>query len=391
MISGFKKEITEKIFGFWGHIHVTDANARYSLLEAVPMDRDSQFTAVVAGLGQIEYESNVRILGREFENWQVSRRTRGGIRHIQAFALKPGIIQTRSQIEGIILKGVGQDFDWSFLKKYLVEGRVFQPGDSIAAHQILISQQTATRLNIGTGDKFIVHFVTGGEQLRRRFEVSGIFRTGLEEYDKKFALVDLAAVQDLLGWGSGQVGGFEIFVDDLSDLQVLTEFLYYQILPAKYYAETIQEKFPPIFEWLNLQNLNEVVILVLMLVVAIINMITTLLILILERTNMIGILKALGDSNWGIRKIFLHYAAYIILLGLLFGNLLGIGLCLLQKHFSLIRLSEADYYLSVAPVNLDPWTILLLNAGTLAITLVFLVVPSYLISRISPVRAIRFK
>lgn len=390
LISGFKQEITEKIFGFWGHIHITDSNVSQSLLENFPLEKKQPFYPALDTVGQLSFEDNFRLLGLEFGNFPVQRASAGGIRHLQVFAMKPGIIQTKEQIEGIILKGVAEDFDWSFLKNYLVEGQIFDPTDS-TDQSIIVSKQTADRLNVGVGDKFIVHFVQEGEQLRKRFQVSGIYKTGLEEYDKKFALVGIGAIQDILGWNKDQVAGFEVFIDDIDDLDLFTEYIYYNILPNNLYAENIKEKFPAIFEWLALQNLNEMVILGLMLVVAIINMITALLILILERTNMIGILKSLGQSNWSIRKVFLYYAAFIIAVGLFWGNLFGLGLCFLQKYFGFIRLSEADYYLSVAPVEISWSSVLVLNIGTLFITLFFLILPSYLVSRISPVKAIRFK
>lgn len=259
------------------------------------------------------------------------------------------------------------------------------------SRDILISAQTAKRLQVDTGDTFIVHFVEKGEQLQRRFYVSGVYRTGLEEYDQKFALVDIRQIQRLLGWTKDQVSGFEVFIDDIDDLEAYTDYIYYEELPADLYAESIRRKLPEIFDWLDLQDINEVVILSLMVIVAIINMVTALMILILERTNMIGTLKALGTSNWGIRKVFLYYAAYIIVVGLFWGNLFGIGLCVLQDQFELIRLSEENYYLSTAPIALQALPILMINLGTLVITLVFLLLPSYLVSSISPVKAIRFK
>ena len=197
----------------------------------------------------------------------------------------------------------------------------------------------------------------------------------------------------MLDWTESEVAGFEVFIDNIDDLDAYTEYVYLEELPATtdLFAESIREKFPNIFEWLDLQDINEVVILALMLVVSIINMITALMILILERASMIGILKALGYSNWGIRKIFLYYASWIILVGLFWGNLIGLGLCFLQEKFGIIQLSEADYYLSVAPIELHFWTILGLNLLTMTVTLIFLVLPSYLVSRISPVKAIRFK
>lgn len=388
LISGFKKEISSKIFGFWGHIHITDANINRSLVEIYPVDSRQPFYPSLDQIGQVQYSENRHFLGMEFNRmtW-----TNGGVNHMQVFALKPGIIKARDEIEGIILKGVGLDFEWSFIEDYILEGTSLMLQDTGMSNNILISQQTSRRLKVGVDDQFVVHFVERGEEVKRRFRVCGIYKTGLEEYDQKFALVDIRQIQKLMDWKDHEVGGFEVFVDDISDIVPIAEYIYFDILPDEFYAETIREKFREIFEWLELQDINEIVILGLMIIVAIINMVTALLILILERTNMIGILKALGSPNWNIRKVFLYYAAYIIVLGLFWGNLLGIGLCVLQEQFELIKLSEENYYLSVAPVSLDIWTVLLLNVGTLVVTLIFLVIPSYMVSRINPVKAIRFK
>jgi lipoprotein-releasing system permease protein len=392
LIAGFKKEISSKIFGFWGHIHITDADINRSMLEAFPISSRQDFYPSLDTIAGINYTSQKTILGKKITQ---TTSTKGGIRHIQTFAIKPGIIEAgktkNKEIEGIILKGTGKDFDWEFIDQYIKKGRRLHLPDSTMSREILISQQTANRLQIDTGDSFIVHFVEKGEQLRRRFSVCGIYRTGLEEYDQKFALVDIRQIQRLLGWRAHEVSGFEVFIDDIDDLIPLAEYIYFEELPRDLYAETIREKFPEIFDWLDLQDINEVVILGLMVIVAIINMITALLILILERTNMIGILKALGHSSWGIRKIFLYYAAYIILVGLFWGNLVGISLCVLQDQFNLIQLSEENYYLSTAPIELQFFPILLINMGTLIITLTFLIFPSYLVTSISPVKAIRFK
>ncbi len=321
----------------------------------------------------------------------VERQSKAGIRHIQVFAVKPGIIQANEEIEGIILKGVDSGFDWEFMTKYIKEGDVLNLEDSTMSNEILISRQTANRLKVGVGDKFTIHFPEKNEQRKRRFVISGIYKTGLEEYDQKFALVDIRQVQQLSNWQPDEISGFEVFLDDLDDLDIITNYIYYEVLPPTLYAEMISDKFREVFDWLDLQDINEVVILVLMLVVAIINMVTALLILILERTNMIGILKALGSSNWTVRKIFLYYAGYIVLMGLFWGNFLGLGLCFLQDTFEFIKLSEENYYLSVAPIHINWWAVLLLNLGTLFITVMALVIPSYLITRISPVKAIRFK
>lgn len=402
LIAGFKEEIRAKIFGFWGHIHITEPNISHSFVSLAPIDKNQDFYPTISEVGQIRYFEDEEVMGREFSR---EKMTKGGIKHIQAFALKPGMIQFHNEIEGIILKGVGPDYDWSFLEKYIQEGRPLDlaqatptelgsdsTGTDSLSKEILISRQTADRLQIGVGDDFIVSFLQEkGTQLKRKFTVAGIYKTGLEEYDRKFALVDIRQIQRLLGWTQDEVSGFEVILDDIDDLAAFDEYIFYDIIPNDLYSESIRKKTPEIFDWLDLQNVNEVVILGLMITVAIINMMTALLILILERTNMIGTLKALGSSNWDIRKIFLFYAGYIIVMGLLWGNGIGLAVCYLQDQFELIRLSEADYYLSVAPVHINVWTVLGLNLGSLLIILLFLIIPSYLITRISPVKAIRFK
>lgn len=383
LIAGFKSEISRKIFEFWGHIHISDT--AYSLsFEPQPIDQKQGF-----------YPSLDTIQGipkpiLEQMEW-TGKAPRGGIKHIQVFAHKPGIIRTKTAMEGILLKGIGPDFDWNNLQPYLLEGKPLSLSDTAASKEIIISRQTADRLQVGVGDKFIVHFVKEREQTRRLFQICGIYKTGLEEYDRKFALCDIRQVQNLLDWEEGQVAGFEIWLDDLHDLELYNQYIYQEVLPDNLLAVSIREKFPSIFEWLALQDYNEIVILVLMLAVAIINMITALLVLVLERSTMIGILKALGAENRRIRSIFLYHAAVITLMGMFWGNLIGLGFCWLQDRFHLIKLNEADYYLSYAPVKIEWMSVLGINLGTLAITLIFLLIPTRAVSGIAPVRAIRFK
>ncbi|MEM0993566.1 MAG: FtsX-like permease family protein [Bacteroidota bacterium] len=392
LIRGFKNEIRSKIFGFFGHIHITDFDAAEGFEDAYPIKLDQDFYPDLNTVEQVEYLDQYLLFGRDFGEpfW---RKTKGGISHIQSFAFKPGIIKTKSDMEGIILKGVGKDFNWEFMRAYLLEGDIFEVSDSSMSRKVIISQQTADRLNVKVGESFEVNFVGDKNIIRRRLEISGIYRTGLEEYDRRFALVDIAQIQRLLGWQRDEVGGFEVFVDDVDDIPIIREYISVEKfpIPTTLYAESIRRKQPAIFEWLELQNINERVIIALMLIVSIINMITALMILILERTNMVGTLKALGTSNWGIRKIFLYYAAYIVGLGLFWGNLIGLGLGFLQDKFRFIKLSEADYYLSYAPIEFDFWTIFFLNALTLIVILFFLIIPSYLVTKINPVEAIRFK
>jgi lipoprotein-releasing system permease protein len=388
LIAGFKKEISSKIFGFWGHIHISDSGINRSILDAKPISRFQDFYPHMDTIKQVSYFDYEEWAGKEVT---VEKQSNKGIRHVQVFAVKPGIIKAKDEIEGIILKGIGRDFDWSFMEDYIREGTPLTLSDTAISREILISRQTADRLKVGVGDNFTIHFPEKNEQRKRRFTICGIYKTGLEEYDKKFALADIRQIQSLSGWKEDEISGFEVFLDDIDDLDIMTNYVYYDVLPPNLFAEKISDKFSEVFDWLDLQDINEVVIIVLMLVVAIINMVTALLILILERTNMIGILKALGSTNWNVRKIFLYYAGYIVLAGLFWGNLLGLGLCFLQDTFGFITLSEENYYLSVAPVAINWWAVLLLNVGTLLITVLALIIPSYLITRISPVKAIRFK
>lgn len=389
LIAGFKEEIADKIFGFWGHIHITNPNISRSITEVYPVDIDQPFYPELEEVESVQYISRAKWFGQKVEQ-EVS--TEGGIRHIQTYAIYSGIIRANDELEGVVLKGIGKDFDWQFLDRYLQEGTGLTMPDTVMGDGILISEYTANRLKVELGDQFSVFFVTNRyEQLERRFTVEGIYRTGLEEYDRQFALVDIRKIQQILGWKENQVSGFEVFVDNIDDLDPITEFIYFDKIPQDLYAESIKEKMRAIFEWLELQDVNEWVIMGLMLLVAIINMITALLILILERTNMIGTLKSLGASSWSIRRVFLYYAAYIVLVGLFWGNLIGLGLCWMQDSFGLITLDETNYYLSVAPIKVQWGSILLLNIGTLVITVLFLIVPSYLVARIDPVKALRFK
>lgn len=352
------------MFGFWGHIQITkfDRNGSY---ESSPIDSDPAFLEALD--------------------------TISGVRYAQAYATKPGILKVGNAIEGIVLKGVGEDFHWAFMENALTEGRLLHLPPDTMSFEILISEITASRLGLGVDDRLTVNFIDPNTlRIRsRRLQVAGIYNTGIAESDKLFAIVDLRQIQRLNDWTSRQVGGFEVFIEDLDRLREMERKVYYT-LPPTLNSRTIQQLQPTIFDWLELQNTNEVVILVLMVIVALINMITTLLILILERTNMIGVLKALGAHNRQIQRIFLIHAGYILLVGLLWGNALGLGLAWLQDRFGLIQLPEETYYVSTAPVAFDPLSILLINLGTLLLTLIVLTVPALLISRIQPIRAIRF-
>jgi len=383
MINGFKKEISEKVFGFWGHINISDirANASY---EALPIKYDPGLMDSIRTIARVSLDYRDSPLGRIIQS-------EGGVRHVQAVANIPAIIATPDEMEGIVIKGIGPDYDWDIMRKFLVHGRVIVPGDSADAASVIISEYTSGRLAVDTGDRFILHFLKADRQIQRRYTVAGIYKTGLEDYDKKFAFAPIAEVQKLLGWAPDEVGEIEVYVDHVDDAAIINEYIYLEELPSQLYSQTIRQRFPNIFEWLDLQDVNEMVILALTLIVAVINMISALLILILERTSMIGILKALGSRNWDIQKIFLYHAAWIITQGLILGNLLGLGICFIQDKYRVIKLPEADYYLSYAPVLVRWHDVLLLNVGTIVLILTFLVIPSLLVMRIKPVAAIQFK
>lgn len=368
MITGFKFEIREKIFGFWGHIHLTHTTANRSFLESIPIEND---TVIWTTLKQSLWGK--QILG------------------IKPYAIKPGIIKAGAAIEGIILKGIGPtQGGLDPAQDFIEEGNYIAVEAPAVGNEIVISRQTANRLEVEVGDELLIHFVQEGNQLRRKFMVSGIYKSGLEEYDRQFAMVDIRIIQELLKWQPNQIAGLEIITTPFAQVDLITAFLQMEIIPIQWYAERIRQKLPEIFEWLDLQDVNERVIMALMIIVAVINMITALLILILERTQMIGILKALGSADKNIRAIFLYYSSYIIGMGLFWGNLIGLGLCWAQKKWSFIQLDEANYYLSTAPIKIEWWQWLSINIGTFGITLLFLIIPSYLIGRIHPVKAIKF-
>lgn len=392
MVNGFQKEIRNKVLSFWSH------------LEIVPFSLSKSLS-----------EEGVFL----YQDFYVNKNLIPEARHIQSTALKGGLLKTSEDFEGIVLKGVGKDFEWNNLKPYLKKGSIIQTGTEESQKEILISKMTADRLRLQLNDKVTVSFM--GESIRSRpFWIKGIYETGLEEFDRRYALVDIGLIQELNHWGPDTVGGFEVFLrqenlfksrarayalmlfgglmspETVSEmrsdpLEEIGERVYSRINNPKLDVQSIKSLMPGIFDWLELQTMNELIILSLMIIVAAINMITALLILILERTNMIGIMKALGSPNASIRKMFLYYSAVIVGIGLLAGNVMGIGLCLVQDYFHLIKLPQESYYLSYAPVEMNWWWILFLNLGTIMVTLLLLLIPSALVTKISPVKAIRFE
>jgi len=381
-ITGFKNQITDKIFGFWGHLHITNSNITISN-EQTPISSDLTFVDTLLQIAEVAYD------GEDGTEPTISN---GGIRHVQEYILAPGILNTKKEYEIMYLKGVGFDFDWENMDRYIEDGRPIQLSKDTLSSDILISEITSKRMKIGVGNSIIVSFVGDKDIIKRRFTICGIYKTGLGEFDERFAMIDIRKIQQVLKWAPNEIAGYEVFLDDLDDLDLIDNYIYYSdILPRGLFAQSIKEKYSSIFEWLELQNINETVILMLMIIVCIINMITAILILILERTNMIGVLKSLGSSDKSIRRIFLYHGFYIILWGVFLGNVIGIGLSLIQKHFGILKLDESDYYLSVAPIEFNVWSILIMNILTIVLVLATLVIPTYLVTKIAPVKALRFK
>ena len=368
ILTGFKEQIREKVVGFGANIQIVSSDTYYSL-ETDPISRDQGFVEKV--------------------------RNMPGISHIQVFATKPGIIKTEDEIQGVVLKGVGSDFDWNYFSNCMVDGKVFRVSDTSRTDEVIISKKIADMLRLKTGDSFAMYFVQDPPR-QRKFTVTGIYETSLEEFDKMYVFCDIAHIRRLNGWEDNQVSGFEIFIDDFDRLDTMEKAVRdavgYRISEEEenLKVQSIRNRYPQIFDWLDFQDLNVIIIILLMLVVAGFNMISGLLILILEKTNMIGILKALGSDDITIRRTFLYQAAWLIGKGLLWGNVAGIGLAILQLKTGLVTLDPSSYYIKTVPVNLELVHIILLNAGTMAIILIMLLVPSKLISRITPVKAIRY-
>ncbi|RYJ43461.1 ABC transporter permease [Flavobacterium beibuense] len=362
---GLQDKIREKISAFNGHIIISNFDDNQSEVSVEPISIHQDFYP-------------------EFKSVQ-------GINHVQAVASKAGIIRTEKAFEGVIFKGVGKDYKWDNLQEYLIEGRIPNLKDKLN-EEIILSEYMAKRLELKIGDRFTTYFMKedgNGMPNMRVFEVVGLFTSGFQEFDATIVIGDIRHVQRINKWKKDQIGSFEVFVDDFTNIGEKGKEVY-KALPPTLDSRTIEDKYLNIFEWLKLFDFNILVIITIMIVVSTINMVVALLVLILERTQMVGMLKAVGATNWSIRKIFLYNATYLIVKGLLWGNAISIGLLLIQKHFGIITLRPESYYVSVAPVSFDIPFILAVNAGTIIICMALLLIPSYIITKISPVKVLRF-
>ena len=362
---GLEHKIRDKAVAFNGHISISNFDSNESEGAQVPISKNQDFYP-------------------EFN-------TVSGVSHIQAVANKFGIIRTNTDFEGLFLKGVGSDYDWRYFKDFLVEGRLPVYTQKYSS-EVLISTYLADRLGFVVGDSFQMFFMKSDSNKApsiMKYSIVGVFNSGFEELDKTYVIGDINHVQRLNRWSKDQIGNFEVFISNYNDLDRLGNEVYAQT-PSTLNTMTVKQKYASIFEWIPIFTTNIYIILAIMIFVGAINMITALLVLILERTQMIGILKALGSSNVSIRKLFLYNASYLIVCGLFWGNLIGLGILFLQKKFQFITLDPSVYYVTVAPVYLD-WTyVVLLNVMTFVLCLLMLLIPSFIISKISPIKAIKF-
>ena len=364
--AGLQKKIHEKVSAFNGNIIITNFDTNESNDSQIPISSKQDFYP-------------------EFKNIE-------GIKHIQVTASKGGVIRTATDFEGVVVKGVGNDYDWTAFSDFLREGRL--PNYSEALNEeVLLSTYLANRLNLKVGDKVVTYFLNEDSNKAPRsrgFVISGLYNSGFQQFDEQYLIADIRHIQRLNKWKPHEIGAFEVFIDDFDEVDAVNNAIYNET-GSTLDTQSVRDKYFSIYEWLDLFDFNVALIIGIMILVAGINMITALLVLILERSQMIGILKALGSSDTGVRKVFLYNAMYLITVGLFWGNLIGLGLLLLQKYFKLFPLNPDTYYVTEAPVYLDVGHILLLNLGTFLLCLLMLLIPSYIISKISPVKAIRFE
>jgi lipoprotein-releasing system permease protein len=369
VVIGFKNEIRNKTIGFGGHIQITnfDNNNTYAMN---PIKADNALIKKISSLD--------------------------GVRHVEKFATKPGIIKTDTEFQGIVIKGVDANFDWNFFKSNMLEGRIIDVSHSTASKEVVLSKYMANLLGLKLGDSFFTYFIQ--DQVRaRKFKIVGIYSTNFIEYDKLFLIADMRQVQSLNDWDKDSFSGLEVLISDFDRIDEVGDAVYdatankFNKEGAAYSTQTIKQINPQIFSWLDLLDMNVWVILFLMLAVSGFNMISGLLILILERTNMIGILKSIGATNWSVRKIFLYHSFFLIGKGMLWGNFIGLSLCAIQYFTGIVPLDPEAYYVATVPIYFNWFYIILLNVGTLVASLLMMIGPSYLITKINPAKIIRYE
>ena len=367
-VNGFQEKVADKIFGFWGHIRVQKYETGKSLIsEELPLTKNNAVeNSLASAPGVVSYQS---------------------------FATKSAVLESNTEIEGVLIKGIEKNENQTALKKFIVAGRWMQFADSLYSKETIVSDAVAKQLQIKLNDTIKVHFVStnaDAQKIYRKLVVVGFYHTGIDEYDKLFMIADINLIRRINNWEPDQIGGYEVFVDQYQNVDAISSGLS-NALPSEWMSKSIREIYPNIFDWLDIQDVNRNVVFIVMGIVALINLITCLLILMLERTNMIGLLKSMGATNWTIQKIFIVYASFITLAGVGFGLIIGVGICLLQQATGFITLDEASYYITVAPIKMIWWQVAAVCAGTSVVCFISLFLPTLLIPKVSPVKAIEFK
>ena len=369
-VNGFQHTVSNKVFSFWGHIHVQQYDRGKSMVaEETPM---------------MQNDTVLQIL-----------HSTKGIKHVQPFATKSAVIEYNKEIEGILFKGVDTHYDFKNMQSFLVAGNWIDFNDSLYSHQIMISRFIANELQINVNDTINVYFISSENKSSstRKLQVKGIFKSGIEEFDKTYAIGDIRLLRRVNNWQYNEIGGYELFLDDYKNIEAVDYALYNGAsqLPGTWVSRSIKDIYPFIFDWLNIQDVNRNVIFIVMSIIAIINLVTCLLILVLERTRMVGVLKALGADDWNIQQIFLYYASVISAKGVGIGLFFGLGIGILQHYTGFIKLDEAAYYVSTAPVEIIWWQVVLVCLGTLVVCFVSLLLPTLFVKTVKPVKAIQFR
>lgn len=367
-VNGFQETVSQKVFSFWGHVRIQYRQPmKANIAEDLPVERNDSLIQAVKKIPQVQ--------------------------SVHPFATKYAILKTSDEMEGVLLKGLDKNYDFSHLSGFLKQGRWVNFTDSSYSREIVISTYTANQLGLKLNDRILIYFIRPDGSLRPdRLNVVGIYKTGIEEYDKTFAIGDMKLIQRLNNWEDFEIGGYEIFLKNYKQMESVSDKIYNaENFPMLWETKTVKEIYPNIFDWLQIQNTNQFILISIMIVIAIINLITCLIILVLERLRMIGILKALGASNWGVQRIFIHHSVLITFTGIIIGTLFALGLLWLQIKTGFIRLQEEAYYMDVAAVKIEWWQVAAVAIGTLVVSFLILLIPSLIVRKIQPVKAIRFR